>query len=76
MSVIRCGRCGVSVPTEALDTPNRCPDWRCPTSSVDLRLDYAIRVGRYADFLATLDQAAVDRLAADRAKALADMERA
>lgn len=64
-STIRCERCHIEVPITALDTPNRCLDWRCPTSSEELRLEYARRVGKEADFLALLERRKVDRMAAN-----------
>ena len=57
-SMIRCDRCGVQIPASKLDVPNRCLDWRCPTSTYEARMEHAKRVGRLADLLAARDEAA------------------
>jgi hypothetical protein len=34
---MKCPRCGVEIAEDKLAMPNRCPDWRCPTMSDEVR---------------------------------------
>lgn len=69
-AMIRCERCKVQIPADKLDLPNRCVDWRCPTSTYEARMENAKRIGKHADLLAAHDAIDVDL------RALADLQAA